>query len=772
MKKLKVTSAILAAIICLLFITSCDLFARSLSTPENLAVNEQEKTLTWNAVENASGYIVSVDGEEYSALTDTKYSLAGLTEAKTYSLKVKALGKDGFGQYADSEWSAAAEYTVLEPKTDEPTEPEQPEPETLPAPENLQISDANLTWDEVPNASGYIVSIDDGETSMINDATYSLSYLTEYKTYQIKVKAVGNGTTYLDSDWSNAAEYELFEPQSEGLLFTLINNDTEYSVKAGTATDENIIIPTVYKGKSVTTIADEGFIDKAFIKTVSIPNSVISIGDSAFYGCTDLTNIEIPNSVTSIKNYAFYYCYGLTSITIGDNVTSIGGYAFAYCSRNLESITVLENNAYYKSVNNCLLTKGGEAILLGCKNSFIPIGVEVILEYAFADCYGLTSIAIPYSVIAIKDYAFFHCSNLTSIVIPPEVTYIGDFAFAVCDRLISIVIRNDIPRNTYIGNYAFARCSELRSIVISDNVTYIGDYAFADCDGLTSIVIPNSVTHIGSYAFYNTEIWNNTPNNSVVYADKWAVGYTDTLSGSLSLKTDTVGIGDSAFYDCYGLTSIEIPIGVTFVGSYAFYGCSDLTSIEIPTGVISIKSYTFYGCSVLTNIVIPNSVTSIESYAFYGCSDLTSIEIPTGVTSIESYAFYGCSGLTSIEIPTGVISIKSYTFYGCSDLTSIVISNSVTSIGDVAFSYCSGLTSVIIGNNVKSIGSNAFTYCSKLESITINRSASEGITALGNSVFVNYAVFTSIYVPADSVKAYKAASGWSRYATIITAIPA
>ena len=108
---------------------------------------------------------------------------------------------------------------------------------------------------------------------------------------------------------------------SEGLEYTLVTiNDVEgYEVKCGSCTDEDIVIPSEHNGKPVISIAEKGFYEKSFIKSVYIPNSVTSIGNNAFYKCTSLTSIVIPDSVTSINASAFYYCTSLTAITVGEN---------------------------------------------------------------------------------------------------------------------------------------------------------------------------------------------------------------------------------------------------------------------------------------------------------------------------------------------------------------------------------------------------------------------------------------------------------------------
>ena len=75
-------------------------------------------------------------------------------------------------------------------------------------------------------------------------------------------------------------------------------------------------------------------------------------------------------------------------------------------------------------------------------------------------------------------------------------------------------------------------------------------------------------------------------------------------------------IGDYAFRDCTGLTSISLPDGVTRIGSSAFSGCAGLTSISLPDGVMSIGNSAFSGCAGLTSISLPDGVTSIGQSEF------------------------------------------------------------------------------------------------------------------------------------------------------------
>ncbi|MBR4846464.1 MAG: leucine-rich repeat domain-containing protein [Bacteroidaceae bacterium] len=158
------------------------------------------------------------------------------------------------------------------------------------------------------------------------------------------------------------------------------------------------------------------------------------------------------------------------------------------------------------------------------------------------------------------------------------------------------------------------------------------------------------------------------------------------------------------------------------------------------------------------------SVTSIRGFNFSLSGDrITDITIPESVTSIGYGAFSGCENLTSITIPKGVTSIEDDTFRHCRKLTTINIPEGVTSIGEQAFYDCSSLTDITIPKGVTSISSSAFEGCSSLTSVTCE--AKIPPTTVGNT-FNEVSKSIPVYVPANSVEAYKSAEHWSEFTNI------
>lgn len=301
-----------------------------------------------------------------------------------------------------------------------------------------------------------------------------------------------------------------------------------------------------------------------------------------------------------------------------------------------------------------------------------------------------------------------------------------------------------------IGNRAFDKYSSLTSINIPNSVTNIGEWAFYGCKSLTNIIIPSSVVNMNGNPFLGWDGDLHNESKAFVYErqvlfnkDKTTLIAYRSKDTNYIIPDSVTNIGDSAFYKCEYLKSINIPDSVTNIGDYAFVGCESLTSINIPNSVTNIGRSAFCTCKSLNRINIQNGVTNIGKSAFSACKSLTCIKIPNSVTNIGNDAFSECSSLTNINIPNSVTNIGDYAFGGCESLTNINIPKSVTTIGEGAFSNCHSLTSINIPNSVTTIGKHAFWGCESLKSINIP----DSVTNIGQDAFKTCKSLTSINIP-------------------------
>ena len=249
---------------------------------------------------------------------------------------------------------------------------------------------------------------------------------------------------------------------------------------------------------------------------------------------------------------------------------------------------------------------------------------------------------------------------------------------------------------------------------------------------------------------------------TVAFADGEMMPLQPASTQSEMSSGTAVSVGDPITVDEINYTVLTVPsggeTGTVEVGRNRSRGNitipATITNGENTYTVTSIGNLAFSECPGLTSVYIPDSVTSIGIGAFVACSGLTSVDIPDGVTSIGDFAFSECSGLTSVTIPDSVTSIGDFAFTHCAGLTSVTIPGSVTSIGDYAFSECSGLTSVDIPDGVTSIGDRAFGNCTELTSVTFAGTVPEN---WGDSPFHNCHAMQTVYLSADMTQEQQAA---------------
>lgn len=244
-----------------------------------------------------------------------------------------------------------------------------------------------------------------------------------------------------------------------------------------------------------------------------------------------------------------------------------------------------------------------------------------------------------------------------------------------------------------------------------------------------------------------------------------------------------IAIGEGAFYQVTGLTSVTMPETVTEIGPGAFYCCEALRSVNLPKGLTSIGESAFYQCASLQSVQIPDGITTITDSCFSLCYSLTELTFPKNLEVIEAQAFYGTGQMDELVIPDTVTDIGELAFYYWNRITTVTIPKSVRNMGDYVFDGCDALTEIVVedGNpaycdadgvlydaemkrlikypsakngesfsvpdGVTELDGWAFVGASKLRSIELN-----DVETFGNEAFYNCTALEAITLPANLEK--------------------
>ena len=507
------------------------------------------------------------------------------------------------------------------------------------------------------------------------------------------------------------------EKYTVDLKFELDDSGNSYKVSKGTTTDTEIIIPSTYGGKPVTSIDTTAFYDYSGLTSVVIPDSVTSIGIRAFSGCVNLTSINLPANLQSTGYEAFDRCGKITSVTIPDSLTDIGYDTFRGCSslRYTES----GNGLYLGNAANQYLW------LMGVKSKDIE------------------SCTINTAAKYIHSNAFEYCVNLYSLKIPDNITYVGYNAFGNCNLTIyceaaskpsgwdsewnysslPVVWDSNNDDGKDANGYVYGIIDGVRYKLKDGKGIAVG---IGQASNVKSVTIKSSVVHrgdtysvdtIGEKAFYQSSLETITISDGIKTIESQAFGNCASLT-SVTISNTVETLGAAVFSKCYELTSVTIPSSVTSVGYNVTNSCGTLVVLCEATAQPAswTTSWNTGACPVIWDC--KTNKKDAQGYE-YDKIDGVRYSLKDGVATVIGQS----KNITTAVIPSSVMSggtsyevksIASYAFYECAKLNSVTIGDKVTSIGEQAFAECGGLESIIIPSNVTTMGSYAFLNCSSL----------------------------------------------------------
>lgn len=748
---------------------------QNLATPSNIRI--QGTTVSWDAVQGATSYEVSIAGTTVSSQTNS-VDLAGkvnLTEKQSYALTVVAKG---------------AQDSL-------PTDPI--DARNLAMANALKYENSVLSWTHVIGAAFYDVQINDEAAFSVSDGSnFAQINLTKAGENILKVRFVDEtGSAY---EWVSTSVY------AHTLTFV---SDGGYSVEEQyKAVGDAITLPTPQK---------TGYNFLNWYNTPKGPesngaayidNTFRAAGDLVLYACYTPKEYTVTyhygdggNGVQVNDGVYYQKDYQLTVPQANEATSAFGGWFSAPNGNGIQYTDDKGNslNPWNRTENADVYAFWFDDVLSFTSTTNAGRPVYAVMQGSRIS--QVTEVTVPETYKGVKvgmlsGNAFKDCSNLVTINIPNTLEVISSVdPFTGCTSLQAINVY-EVENNRSIrywssdgvlfdngrldqqpadpsqirSQLSFMPLGKTGSYTIPDGIVEIPTLAFANC-ALSRVVIPSSVTTIGMNAFKGSEQLT-----SIVF---------DT--GSKTALT----IGDSAFADCTALVNVTLPARLTSIGltryellkatgtpasqevslttgvTNAFVGCKELKNIYVANGSSSYKSvdgilYSADGTTLLYclpsvtgdaktgTFEIPAGVSTIANGAFID-SKIKNIVIPSTVTMVGECAFYDAD-ITSITFKGNGfndVTIGKYAFRACEELKSVTFEdgNRVSVIGEGAFFGCDnyGFNSIELPKNLKSIGAQAFRDCEKIKEIVI--SANDDKLVFGSDVFYNCKSLATLTLP-------------------------
>lgn len=280
------------------------------------------------------------------------------------------------------------------------------------------------------------------------------------------------------------------------------------------------------------------------------------------------------------------------------------------------------------------------------------------------------------------------------------------------------------------------------------------------------------------------------------------------------LPSTLVRLRGSVFNGCAKLTTINFPDALELIGTTCFSSCSKLLSVSFGFGSgaqLELSSSVFMACGSLHTAIIGDRVIALPYQCFSDCRELKNLTLPNTLTTLGNscLASTGLSEFDNLNIETmgngvfasslklvrvnvpNVKKIGNTCFNNCPLLESINIGEYVTELpanflvtnylikqyvvpplvektGSYCFTSVNGLVYLELPAPLNSVTAPLLSNCTKVEALVMRAVVPPTVPQSSMALFVGHnASLLKIYVPDESLDAYKVASGWSAFSSLI-----
>lgn len=689
--------------------------------------NELTETVTWDEVENAEYYTVTVNDKVFLT-TDKFFFVGGYTGEVVVKVEACAWGYN----------SSAAEITYTNAKLSAPV---------------VTLNGTTVTWDAVDGAVGYIVETD-GKLQEVTETTFALTAaVSEVK---VTAKASNASNNSVATVLTVANEITNLKYSHNVVTWDAVYGASKYVVKVNDGeetevTDNFAKIALTKAGDNVITVSYVKAEQAEGAKTITVKAYTVSFE-------TGEGNDEVESVYVAVGD-----AYELPAATSG-------GYEFVGWTN------AAENGRPYV---NGILTEGKDLTMYATweAKSFIitidlsdlgvlPDGVQLTHKVYYGEKFTLPTIECSDTTKAFGGW--------TSEANGAGLQYTDAYGVSRFDyretsdktfypKWIDVFTFTTLSNGTYSvkagEGLQYISTVTIPAIYNEVSVSTIEAGAFSNRKNVKVFNIPNTITNIelgisGPYqsgsAFYGCtgitaiNVYDAGATDPVYYSVNGALIYNNTVIGAKQLVA--VPYAASGVY--------AIPDGVTEIAQYALRD-SMLVEVTVPASVINVNSYAFWNSASLTKVEFLDSATeanglTISENAFMACTALVDVTLPARLASIDVYSFNGCTALTGFKmasvgtnysvkdgiivnaaedaivlapqglageyrIAAGIYTIGEYAFYNCTKLTKVTIPEWVTEIKAYAFYYCTGMRALVFEGTKNSddltVREQAFNYC-------------------------------------------------------------